>query len=238
MTRRNLAGHAKISVKKARKFLENFANSSDADIPYFENLSGQVFEPEVPKEAVRMWMLNIEAGDPPRLSKKAMIRRYWLIPLRNAIRTVWSLPDLRSKQFAVHEILKQFLLRGDRRFRFTPMGESYSDAFSDSLGPLSPLERILNELAAERSHQLAHVCGNSKCSSPYFFATRRSQKYCTEGCAAPAQREAKLKWWNAIGKNSRSKRRGAGKQRVIKKSERTPAGRGNGGFWQGGMPQD
>ncbi len=210
---RNLAGHAKIPVQTAREFLVNLANTTDDGLPFFERRFGLHFKHEVPAHAVRLWMLNIEIENfeieedaPLDLGGEEMIRRYWLIPLRNAIRTIWSLPDLRAKQFGVHEILKQFLLRGDRRFRFTPAGESYSDAFSDSLGQPTPLEWILRELIAERAHHLAHVCRNDECANRYFFATRRDQKYCTEECAKPAQREAKLNWWNRSGKKRRAER--------------------------------
>src|ERR1035438_7151937 len=160
---RDLAEHGKISVQEAREFLEELANSFDDRLSRFELRFGLIFKPEVPAEVVRQWMLNIEEGDPGDLSNEEMIRKHWLIPFRNAIRTVWSLPDLRSKQFGVHEILKQFLLRGDRRFLFSPMGESYSGLFADLLGPPSPLERILGELTAERSHHLAHICQNPNC---------------------------------------------------------------------------
>jgi hypothetical protein len=39
-------------------------------------------------------------------------------------------------------------------------------------------------------------CGNPECPAPYFIATRKDQRYCSDDCAAPAKRQAKLKWWN------------------------------------------
>jgi hypothetical protein len=39
------------------------------------------------------------------------------------------------------------------------------------------------------------ICRNSGCSTRYFVAARRDQKYCSDLCAAPAKREAKLRWW-------------------------------------------
>ena len=50
-------------------------------------------------------------------------------------------------------------------------------------------------------------CGND-CSTPYFLAKRKDQKYCSEKCAAPAKREAKLRWWHenrSVKKMTRSK---------------------------------
>jgi hypothetical protein len=88
------------------------------------------------------------------------------------------------------------------------MGESYSGLFADLLGPPSPLERILGELTAERSHHLAHICQNPNCFNKYFFAKRGDQKYCTPECAKPAQRGYKRKWWGTTGKSWRSERGG------------------------------
>lgn len=39
-------------------------------------------------------------------------------------------------------------------------------------------------------------CQNSECPAPYFLAKRLDQKYCSNECAWPAKRAAKLKWWH------------------------------------------
>lgn len=50
-------------------------------------------------------------------------------------------------------------------------------------------------------------CPTSDCPAPYFIAQRRSQKYCSDACALPAQREFKRTWWREHGDSGR--RRGA-----------------------------
>jgi hypothetical protein len=45
------------------------------------------------------------------------------------------------------------------------------------------------------THRLRH-CPNPLCTTPYFFATKKGQKFCSAPCALPAQREAKRRWWN------------------------------------------
>jgi hypothetical protein len=40
-------------------------------------------------------------------------------------------------------------------------------------------------------------CANPECPAPFFIAKRSDQKYCSEMCATPAKREAKLRWWRA-----------------------------------------
>lgn len=54
-----------------------------------------------------------------------------------------------------------------------------------------------------RNLPLAKLCVNRFCSTPYFLAARASQLYCTDECAAPAKKAAKLKWWN---ENRRTKK--------------------------------
>jgi len=57
------------------------------------------------------------------------------------------------------------------------------------------------------------VCPNQQCPAPYFIAKRRSQKYCSEACALPAQREFKRAWWAEHGAQWRVKRESATKKR-------------------------
>jgi hypothetical protein len=44
------------------------------------------------------------------------------------------------------------------------------------------------------------VCGNPECPAPYFIARKRSHKYCSQACAAPAIRELKRTWWKEHGR--------------------------------------
>lgn len=39
-------------------------------------------------------------------------------------------------------------------------------------------------------------CGGPDCAAPYFFRTKKGQKFCSPECADPARRDAKLRWWN------------------------------------------
>jgi hypothetical protein len=50
------------------------------------------------------------------------------------------------------------------------------------------------------------ICRNIDCPAPYFIASRRDQKFCTEECASPAKKAAKLRWWH---KNHRMKHENA-----------------------------
>jgi hypothetical protein len=40
-------------------------------------------------------------------------------------------------------------------------------------------------------------CQNPQCAGPWFIGTRSGQQYCSNDCAWPAKKAAKLKWWKA-----------------------------------------
>ena len=46
-------------------------------------------------------------------------------------------------------------------------------------------------------------CGNPECVTPFFFESRRGQRFCSEQCAAVGNREAKKRWWKKHGKKWR-----------------------------------
>jgi hypothetical protein len=67
---------------------------------------------------------------------------------------------------------------------------------------------LLVMLYAVKHAHLLRYCANPTCKEPYFVARRGSQIYCSSPCAKPAQKEAKLKWWNEHGAKRREKSRG------------------------------
>jgi hypothetical protein len=58
----------------------------------------------------------------------------------------------------------------------------------------TPLEAVFHYLW--QYTERAQHCANPECPAPYFFATKKSQKYCSPECAEPARRASKLRWWN------------------------------------------
>lgn len=74
---------------------------------------------------------------------------------------------------------------------------------------LSP--RDLNEyvwLSLLQYSQRLGICANKDngCPTPYFLKSKPNQKYCSDGCALPAQREFKRQWWESHGQQWRRKR--------------------------------
>jgi len=194
---RTLAGSS-----RAHNFLEALANLRDepAAIQRFERQWRYLFEPEVPIAAVFQWAIQAEEEDVVHLSPGEKLRKYWLLPLRAFVRHLWA-GDTRTKQIGIAKILERFFGIG---FRDPAVGPWTADSHwfqASAPPPESSCERIVRHLGDRTS-----VCANADCPAPYFFAIRRGQKYCSEVCAGPAQREFKRSWWRDYGPAWRAQR--------------------------------
>jgi hypothetical protein len=58
---------------------------------------------------------------------------------------------------------------------------------------ITPVEAAIYHLRRNRKRALH--CPNPDCPAPYFFASKKGQKYCSLECAKPSQRESKRRWW-------------------------------------------
>lgn len=65
----------------------------------------------------------------------------------------------------------------------------------------TPLQKALYALWSKSA--LAKVCKNPDCPAPFFIARRVQQQYCGDECATPFRLEAKMKWWDKVGKRRR-----------------------------------
>lgn len=57
------------------------------------------------------------------------------------------------------------------------------------------------------------LCRNRDCRHPFFVATKRTDKYCSQECARPAKRAAKLRWWKRHGRAWRAARKQKSKRK-------------------------
>jgi hypothetical protein len=114
----------------------------------------------------------------------------WALPFRDRLRSVWLEPDWRTREWRVFK-LREVIVRQDP----LPFGSgaSVTPVEPEPVPVLTPFEQTLLHLL--KSVDKARYCGNPDCLTPYFFAKRRSQKYCSDACSLPAQREFKRKWW-------------------------------------------
>jgi len=121
----------------------------------------------------------------------------WLLPFRDQLRAIWLTPDWRQREWRV------FKLR--EAAASPPVAASSALIWWQTPPEMKPVDLVLLHLlkAAER----ARYCANPDCPAPYFFATRRSQKYCSNNCASPAQSEFKRRWWAERGREWRAGRK-------------------------------
>jgi len=50
-------------------------------------------------------------------------------------------------------------------------------------------------------------CPNPECAGPYFFRSKKGQKFCSAECATPSRKESKRRWWaNNPSKHRKAKR--------------------------------
>ena len=136
----------------------------------------------------------------------------WLLMLKHMLCNLWTEPDFRQMEwgaFAFRYILYRYehdALVDENPFRIL---EDPTKAYR--IPPPTPFEKALSHLV--KTADVARYCANPECPAPYFFAKRRNQRYCSEICAAPAQRELKRKWWAEHGEDWR-------KSRTAKKSSK------------------
>jgi hypothetical protein len=127
----------------------------------------------------------------------------WIVTLSLTLRNLWIEPDQRQKEwglFAFRYALYKYeddALTTDRLF-----GILLDPAKSFRIPPPTPFEQALSYLV--KVGDKARYCANPECPAPYFFVQRKNQRYCSEICAAPAQRELKRKWWAEHGEEWRA----------------------------------
>ena len=192
---------APISAHKAKEFLLELANLRDEEAaPRFKRRFGSLFLPEVSALLIRSWAIRVEEEDVVELSADEKFWKYWLLPLRDSVRRLW-ISDERDKRWGTFRILEKYFLIGSSRFAEAPVRDDAEWFLPANLGPETTCEHIFNYMTGRTSR-----CQNGDCHTPYFFAIRRSQKYCSDVCAIPAQREFKRKWWAENGPEWRQKR--------------------------------
>jgi hypothetical protein len=216
------------SLARLKDFLASLANLPDqSDAPAVRRFNlqfRQLFEPEIPRPLILHWAVRGEEEDVVDLSEDERICRYWLLPLRNAVRVVWTKPDLRFKRWGLFRILEKYFLVGDRSFSVGPVDDE-AEWFIGSLGPPTFCENALMQLVEFAT--LTKFCRNPECSTPYFLAARKSQKFCSGPCAKPAQRSSKRSWWAANGQEWRRRREKArNRRKSIRATTRQKTGKG------------
>jgi hypothetical protein len=184
----------KISSKRSASFLLELANlkhepaSVDRFLSKFpEFFPSRRFQRE--KQIDRLARAGELKGHRENATPEKMARANWFIlePLQIGLRTAWGNTDQRVREWKIFQLRQHFWMD-------TTRDASLHYDRDDEVPPPFAFEQAMVYFL--RKAELTKVCENDACPARYYFASRRSQKYCTDHCAAPAKRAAKLRWWN------------------------------------------
>lgn len=131
---------------------------------------------------------------------------------RKDLRRAWDAPDQRTRDWYIFSLRRNHALferdlryvemisdpqiQGMKSQPLTPAEKEDVRAFFDAPPPaITSMEAVLFYFQT-RIGDLAKHCGHVDCAAPYFIAEKRWQKFCSEACAGPANRESKRKWWH------------------------------------------
>jgi len=129
----------------------------------------------------------------------------WVVTLKRMLADLWTEPDARQKEWGVFAFRYALYKWGDNTLAGNNLFKIlYEPEKRFRVPPPTPFEQALSHLV--KAGDRARYCANPECPAPYFFVTRKNQRYCSEICAAPAQRELKRKWWAEHGEEWRAAR--------------------------------
>jgi hypothetical protein len=190
MVARNLVG---VSRSKARQFLQELANLRDeADAA---NRFEHEFKHFLDKDDAQVHIPGmIESGEDEGPSGGTVtfdFRYSRLYALREELRTIWTTPSLKVREWRI------FLFGAD---------PTVSVSLAAAIGPPAPTPFQQALIHLLKCAATLTWCPNKGCPAPYFFGKRRSQKFCSNVCALPAQREQKRLWWKQHGNDWRERR--------------------------------
>jgi hypothetical protein len=194
---------ARVAPVRAEKFLMSLANLCDdrASVEKFV----RDFSSLSPERTVADWTAFASKPEWEQLKRSP----YCPLPkelgqLRETLRYMWKEPDLRTRDWIAYNLRFYELLGVD----FTLLNPEVTGR---QLPPPTPFEQCVLHL--RKCVDRARYCTNPSCPAPYFFARRRGQRYCSDACAVPGQREFKRRWWDEHGDKWRSKRKKARRKR-------------------------
>lgn len=128
----------------------------------------------------------------------------WIVTLKLMLRNLWTEPDPRQKEWGAFAFRYALYRQHDDLMESSLFGILNDPSKAFRVPPPTPFEQALSYLVKVSAK--ARYCANPECPAPYFFVQRKNQRYCSEICAAPAQRELKRKWWAEHGEEWRSAR--------------------------------
>jgi hypothetical protein len=204
---------AKISTRQLERFLVELANLKagvDAARRLRERFAAFIpgHDPEWVADLLdkpRAVGLREQIDRIPNMTVEEIGENAWVGTLKLMLGDLWTEPDYRQKEWGVFAFRYALYkwgdnsLRGDNLFKIL-----YEPEKRFRVPPPTPFELALAHFL--KAGDRARYCANPECPAPYFFVTRKNQRYCSEICAGPAQRELKRKWWAEHGEEWRAAR--------------------------------
>jgi hypothetical protein len=121
-----------------------------------------------------------------------------LVTYRGVLRDIWDTPDARRRDWLIFELRDAYQrertqARTEVRetFELMPRSGLYGGYFG-AVPEETAFESAMVHLA-RTTHLLLH-CPNVGCAAPYFFRSKKGQKFCSPACADPSRRESKRRW--------------------------------------------
>jgi hypothetical protein len=197
-----------ISVKKAERLVVSLVNAKFPD-ETGDDASITRLRAQTEKYWQDLWGWEDEAEGQGRERALEMLRK-----IRWYLRQFWTSPDLhtrdwylhRAREYHHHHLIQPQTIEARQELEAASTADEAREKSShlniqvqralDAPPRRTPFEESLFHL--QRIADRVRYCPNPECrGTPYFILSKKGQKYCSEPCALPAQRESKRKWWSA-----------------------------------------
>lgn len=192
-----------ISAARAERLLTEWVNTDLTNFTGDANAWARLFRrcPEIPSVATSEILPPFDEAHFDRFHQQMEAAEVVAQYLRDA----WDAPDMRRFEW--------YTLKAQNEYEYEaacastdvtpshvmprPGDEAkFKAAITKSDEPpsiVTPVEAAIFHLRRNRKRALH--CPNSECPAPYFFSTKKGQKFCSLACAKPSQRAAKRRWW-------------------------------------------
>jgi hypothetical protein len=199
-----------LSEREARAFLVDLANLQPFNP--FEWSREQSRE----KQFLTRWGKLFPEYDLTQDEERLQLSSFVLMQLNGKLREVWTAATLREREWLLHDArwyynqrrvdrseegIRLERLRSECTEKNDLSGSGEADRqlsqLRNGLPPVTPVDVALQYFGQILNR--ATTCQNPLCPHPYFFTRKYGQRFCSAACAEPAQREAKLRWWDKRG---------------------------------------
>jgi hypothetical protein len=171
------------AVRLVKRFPEFFPACYPND-SFVARRIGQFRKGEIPAAEIRKWSLQL------------------LINIRTDLRRLWAMGDSDERDWGMH-LLRQHLWAISAHP--TIHAGVFDRLLSEGPPPADGLQQAM--LYFLRKSYRARICRADCTVTPYFFAEKSNQQFCSETCSRAAQADAKRRWWRKEGERWRKAHR-------------------------------